>query len=432
MVHPAMALFVTALFVWTAAKKIAEGEKLSPILSGIVFLALALPVLLPFLAGLGDGALAEGLNAATWLIDDEWRNVLEARGYSAVFLPGKLFLYLEFGFWLAVLYWAWDAIARARRENWPRLIVGMAAAFNLVSFILGDLAGVSLVIQLHLHRSLRFILLLAMIAWPAKLFALSGKEGADWRFGLFSLAAVGAFGQTFSDERIQPFWLLIVMLVFFRRLVFFLAGRFGRDAGAALSSSVPVFLAIVLLAAWPVAWPLLPLWIFFKKGPLRGKTPTARAAAAPLIFLAFWSVPHLAASSPDGLLSRIDARVRLPFLDTYTYEKDAGRWIDAHLPREEVLLCGEGVVDLRGRALRTVYFAYDDGGGVIFNRSFAMEWTRRREVAQRVLSARNESILELARREGITLLVLRRPQEARLPLLYENGGLGVYDLTGRN
>ena len=148
---------------WTVLRGGPRRDLLAPLLCPL----LALPVILPWLSGLGTGI-------ASMVVDPPWRAVLEARMahhlFAASWHPGE---WARMAFWLALGGTALSLKEQKRARRFVlTVIAGLSGWAVLAGVLLGDWLGISLALQLEPWQAFRCVTILCAMAGVAAVVEL--------------------------------------------------------------------------------------------------------------------------------------------------------------------------------------------------------------------------------------------------------------------
>jgi len=191
--HVPSASAVTAALIatqWTALRAGPRRDRLAPLLCPL----LALPVILPWLSGLGT-------STAAMVVDPPWRAVLEARMSHHLFAADwQLGEWARMAFWLALGATALSLNEQKRARRFVlAVLAGLSGWAVLAGVLLGDRLGLALALQLEPWQSFRFVTILCAMAGVAAGVELP-RRGVPR--ALVALAGVGLLIASLNiDER---------------------------------------------------------------------------------------------------------------------------------------------------------------------------------------------------------------------------------------
>ena len=84
--------------------------------------------------------------------------------------------------------------------------------------------------------------------------------------------------------------------------------------------------------------------------------------------------------------------------------------------------------ELRYLSERSCFVTWKDGGPVLYNRDYAVEWLCRMQVVSRLGRANEDAFRQTARLCGIDYAITLPARRLDLPIVFENEGFIAYDV----
>ena len=428
-VHPPSALVTLTVLAACMASAIAKG-RLGPkefVLSACMFLVPASILLAKMLIVRGGRGL-EFFGS----MDPRWYRIIHSRTYYMFYRNWPLSRFGQIAFYVGMfLVAARHTVPAGRRVMLTALFC--AVGLNVLNFVVRDVLKLPVFMQLHLEVSIKLAVFLGLVhIGPYVWMRIRRADPLTRAVGVALLAQVALMrgGESWLGE---DAWRTTSTLAWV--IAAALLGAMELPRVALCPPRVAKSCQFVALCLWPaVAWDAaLALTIGAAAAMLvsrrRGLEEHRVAVRGALVLLAAFGLLEFARSAVlrRGIKPGIVRHFTIPYIrlhDTFTELTD---WMRRHTPRS-AMFAGHEALQTRYASERSYFVTYKDGGQVLYDRDYAIEWDQRIAMARLLNRSSDAAIERLAPRLGIDYIIAGSAQRPSLPIAFENEDFVVCDL----
>lgn len=366
-------------------------------------------------------------------MDPLWHRIVHGRTYHMFYGTWPLSRYAQMGFYTALFLVG----CRGTNPSGRRVMLTTlccAVGLNAFNYVVRDLLKLPVFMQIHLEVSIKLFILLGLLHVGPYVWAR--VRDADWLTRAVGLALVTQVltmhvGESWHDK---SQWAVAATLAWMSPTL--LLAALEIPSAVRRSSWITRALQVLsllgwLAVAWDAAW--APVLVTIAVVAIGREWPPQRARVAVtgalllLTSLGLLEVGRSVSLAGDFRAGVLD-HFAIPHVRRPTGLDGLIGWMLRSTPRSATFLGSDLYSGLRYRSERSYFVTYKDGGQVLYDREYAIQWDLRMAVV-RALSRGDEQLYEQAARQfGIDYAIATTRQRLRMPIAFEDEHYIVYDL----